>query len=32
MTKKDSFILYTEQKTVLDKLSDEQTGKLIKAI
>lgn len=32
MTKKDSFILYTEQKTVIDKLSDEQAGKLIKAI
>lgn len=32
MTKKNSFILYTEQKTVIDKLSDEQAGKLIKAI
>ena len=29
---KDSFILYTEQKEVIDKLSDEQVGKLIKAI
>lgn len=29
---KDSFILYTEQKAVLDKLTDEQAGKLIKAI
>lgn len=29
---KDSFILYTEQKAVIDKLSDEQAGKLIKAI
>ena len=29
---KDSFILYTEQKQVIDKLSDEQAGKLIKAI
>ncbi len=29
---KDSFILYTEQKEVIDKLSDEQAGKLIKAI
>ena len=28
---KDSFILYTEQKEVIDKLSDEQAGKLIKA-
>lgn len=32
MAKKDSFILYTEQKAVIDKLSDEQAGKLIKAI
>lgn len=32
MSKKESFILYTEQKAVLDKLSDEQAGKLIKAI
>lgn len=32
MAKKDSFILYTEQKAVLDKLTDEQAGKLIKAI
>ena len=29
---KDSFILYTEQKEVIDKLSDEQAGRLIKAI
>lgn len=29
---KDSFILYTEQKAVIDKLSDEQAGKIIKAI
>lgn len=29
---KDSFILYTEQKEVIDKLTDEQAGKLIKAI
>ena len=29
---KDSFILYTEQKEVIDKLSNEQAGKLIKAI
>ena len=29
---KGSFILYTEQKEVIDKLSDEQAGKLIKAI
>lgn len=32
MANKDSFILYTEQKAVIDKLSDEQAGKLIKAI
>ena len=32
MAKKDSFILYTEQKAVIDKLTDEQAGKLIKAI
>lgn len=32
MAKKDSFILYTEQKAVINKLSDEQAGKLIKAI
>ena len=32
MAKKDSFVLYTEQKAVLDKLTDEQAGKLIKAI
>ena len=32
MAKKDSFILYTEQKAVIDKLSDEQAGRLIKAI
>lgn len=29
---KDSFILYTEQKAIIDKLSNEQAGKLIKAI
>ena len=29
---KDSFILYTEQKEIIDKLTDEQAGKLIKAI
>lgn len=29
---KDSFILYTEQKAVIDKLTDEQAGKIIKAI
>lgn len=29
---KDSFILYTDQKEVIDKLTDEQAGKLIKAI
>lgn len=29
---KDTFILYTEQKEVIDKLSNEQAGKLIKAI
>lgn len=29
---KDSFILYTAQRAVIDKLSDEQAGKLIKAI
>ena len=29
---KDSFILYTEQKAVIDKLTNEQAGKLIKAI
>lgn len=29
---KDSFILYTEQKEVIDKLTNEQAGKLIKAI
>lgn len=32
MAKKDSFILYTDQKAVINKLSDEQAGKLIKAI
>lgn len=32
MKEKESFILYTEQKAVLDKLTDEQAGKLIKAI
>lgn len=29
---KDSFILYTEQKEVVDKLTDEQAGKIFKAI
>lgn len=29
---KNSFVLYTEQKAVINKLSDEQAGKLIKAI
>lgn len=29
---RDSFILYTEQKAVIDKLTDEQAGKIIKAI
>lgn len=29
---KDSFILYTAQKAMIDKLTDEQAGKLIKAI
>jgi hypothetical protein len=29
---KESFILYTEQKAVIDKLTDEQAGQLIKAI
>jgi hypothetical protein len=29
---KNSFILYTEQKAVIDKLTDEQAGRLIKAI
>ncbi len=28
----NSFILYTEQKAVIDKLTDEQAGKLIKAL
>lgn len=32
MEKKDSFILYTDQKAVIDKLSNEQAGQLIKAI
>lgn len=32
MAKKDSFVLYTDQKAVVNKLSDEQAGKLIKAI
>ncbi len=32
MGKKDSFVLYTDQKAVIDKLSNEQAGKLIKAI
>lgn len=29
---KDSFVLYTEQKEVVDKLTDEQAGKIFKAI
>lgn len=29
---KNSFVLYTEQKAIFDKLSDEQAGKLIKSI
>lgn len=29
---KDSFILFTEQKQIIDKLSDEDAGKIIKAI
>lgn len=29
---KDSFILYVEQKEIIEKLSDEDAGKLIKAI
>lgn len=29
---KNSFVLYTEQKAIFDKLSNEQAGKLIKAI
>ena len=32
MTKKESFVLYTDQKAVIDKLSNEQAGQLIKAI
>lgn len=32
MARKDTFILYTDQKAVIDKLSDEQAGRLIKAI
>ena len=32
MSKKDSFVLYTDQKAVIDKLSNEQAGQLIKAI
>lgn len=32
MAKKDSFLLYTDQKAVIDKLSNEQAGILIKAI
>ena len=32
MGKKDSFVLYTDQKAVIDKLTYEQAGKLIKAI
>lgn len=32
MSNKGSFILFTEQRAVMDKLSDEQAGRLIKAI
>lgn len=32
MGKKDSFVLYTDQKAVIDKLSNEQAGQLIKTI
>ena len=32
MSNKGSFILFTEQRAVIDKLSDEQAGRLIKAI
>ena len=32
MMGQNSFILYTDQKAVIDKLTDEQAGKLIKAI
>jgi len=32
MPKKESFVLYTDQKAVIDKLSNEQAGQLIKAI
>lgn len=32
MEKKRSFVLYTDQKAVIDKLSNEQAGQLIKAI
>lgn len=32
MAKKDSFLLYTDQKAVIDKLTNEQAGILIKAI
>lgn len=32
MAKKHSFVLYTDQKAVIDKLSNEQAGQLIKAI
>ena len=32
MAKKDSFVLYTDQKAVIEKLSNEQAGQLIKAI
>ena len=29
---RNSFVLYTEQKAIFDKLTNEQAGKLIKAI
>ena len=32
MSEKNSFILYTDQKATIDKLTDEQAGQLIKAI
>jgi hypothetical protein len=32
MQEKNSFILYTDQKEVVDKLTDEQAGKLMKAL
>lgn len=32
MSKKDSFILYTDQKAVINKLTDEQAGKILKAL